>query len=593
MTRYLKKSTRLTRRTPLFIPSLLGVVLLGTLVFNPPDPSQAGSAPVSAYQVLHSFTGNDGHGFNGDTDGANPSAQLIEGPDGYLYGTTVNGSASATGPTGTVFKIDSTGNITILHHFLMVASGDGATPYAKLTPARDGYFYGTTYMAVGGTGGGSNGGTVFKIDANGAFTKVHTFTGAEGGYPRAEVIQAKDGYFYGTATAGGYNRGTVFKMTPSGNATLLYAFTGGADGFQPIGGLVQASDGNFYGTTRAGGTSGLGTVFRITASGGFTVLHSFKGMAGLDGATSVATLIEANDGNFYGTTSGGGLYGFGSVFKMDQAGVVTLVYSFKVTDGADPRSSLIQATDGNFYGTTYAGGTYSFGTIFRLTPSGTLTLLRSFGTQTDLQSTKDGLRPTAGLVQASDGSFYSTTFGGGSQNKGVVFRLSVLAVPVPTPTPVPSPSPGPTPQQSPSPTPGATPVPTPSPSPSPIAGCNSSCGAVEVAGRVTPDRDVEFNVDVRNQTNREKLVGHVNYRDKSSRLNLRSTSVTCLQISGEHATIIGTGEVDGAIVTFQIDLDGSSRRNGSEFSITLSNGYRRSGVIRGGPINLRECRLGH
>lgn len=293
MSRHSKKPTRLTHRIPLFILSLLGVVLLGTLLFTPLDASQAGSAPVASYQVLHSFTGNDGHGFNGDTDGANPSARLIEGPDGNLYGTTVNGSASASGPTGTVFKIDSTGNITILHHFLMVASGDGATPYAKLTLARDGYFYGTTYTAVGGTGGGFNGGTVFKIDANAAFTKVHTFTGAEGGYPRAEVIQGKDGNFYGTATAGGYNRGTVFKMTPSGNATLLYAFTGGTDGFQPIAGLVQASDGNFYGTTRAGGTSGLGTVFRITASGGFTVLHSFRGTAGLDGATPVATLIQA------------------------------------------------------------------------------------------------------------------------------------------------------------------------------------------------------------------------------------------------------------------------------------------------------------
>ena len=376
--------------------------------------------------MLHHFTGNDGHGFNGDTDGANPYAPLVQGPDGNFYGTTANGSASNTGPVGTVFKMDASGNITILHHFLLTG-GDGNHPYGALIRATDGNYYGTTYQ-----GGVHALGIIYKISAGGTLTNLHDFNYSEGDYPLAGLIQATDGNFYGTASGGGtYNRGTVFKMTPGGVTTAQYSFAGGsASGSTPVASLIQATDGNLYGTTKGGGTSGFGTEFKVTPAGVFTLLHSFTGTAGLDGAIPLAGLIQATDGNFYGTTADGGLYGYGTVFKMNAAGTVTLLYSFNFIDGDSPEASLIQATDGNFYGTIYSGGTYSYGTLFRITPSGTLTTLRSFSYQPAFQATSDGIRPVAPLIQATDGKFYGTTYGGGSKGPGVVFRLDVgLTVP--------------------------------------------------------------------------------------------------------------------------------------------------------------------
>ena len=198
----------------------------------------------------------------------------------------------------------------------------------------------------------------------------------DGAYPQAGLVQGTDGNFYGTtANDAGPNQGTVFKVTAGGTLTSLYNFcaqTGCPDGSQPSGGLVQATDGNLYGTTVLGGASDYGTVFKITPGGTLTSLYSFcaAGFSCADGGYPHAGLVQATDGNFYGTTFQGGAYGGGTVFKITAAGTLTTLHSFGGfgTDGYAPFAGLVQATDGNFYGTTNLGGPRGYGTVFKITP---------------------------------------------------------------------------------------------------------------------------------------------------------------------------------------------------------------------------------
>ncbi len=247
----------------------------------------------------------------------------------------------------------------------------------------------------------------------------------------SSLIQASDGDFYGTSYYGGaskscpipYGCGTVFKVTAAGTLATLHRFSGGVDGALPSARLVQATDGNFYGTTSGGGTYGYGVVFKITPAGTLTILHSFDDN---DGAQPSAGLVQAADGNFYGTTPYDAIHGGGTVFKITPSGALTTLHSFDDNDGWQPYAGLIQTADGNFYGTTIGGGTYYYGTVFEITPGGALTTLHSFdGT--------DGYQPWAALVQATDGSFYGTTaHGGGSDNCyyggvagcGTVFKIT-------------------------------------------------------------------------------------------------------------------------------------------------------------------------
>jgi uncharacterized repeat protein (TIGR03803 family) len=187
-----------------------------------------------------------------------------------------------------------------------------------------------------------------------------------------------------------------------------------SNGSHPLSSLIQGTDGNFYGTTSGGGANNEGTVFKITPEGTLTVLHSFD-ITG--GNYSYAGLVQATDGNFYGTTSEGGTYRDGRVFKITPGGTLTTLHSFDGTDGANPYARLVQATNGNFYGTTSGGGTYSYGTVFKITPGGTLTTLHTF-------DITDGKYPFAGLVQGTDGNFYGTTLGGGDNRDDTVFKIT-------------------------------------------------------------------------------------------------------------------------------------------------------------------------
>jgi uncharacterized repeat protein (TIGR03803 family) len=415
------------------------------------------ASPAQILTTLHSFTGYP-------FDGAGLDSAVARGSDGNYYGTTGAGgdNCSPTG-CGTVFKITPDGTETTLYSFCPdypYPCTDGDDPYGALVQARDGNLYGTT--TSGGTGGG---GTVFKITPSGTLTTLYSFCSqpncADGWYPGA-IVQATDGNFYGTTAAGGANNtgciadgcGTIFKITPSGTLTTLYSFCSQSncpDGYNPWG-LIQATDGNFYGATGHGGASGngcggdgCGTIFKITPSGTLTTLYSFCPLGGCqleapDGQFPNGELLQANDGNFYGTTSSGGAnqigfcaeFGCGTVFKITPSGKLTTLYSFcsqnNCVDGWNPSGAPVQATDGNFYGVTYAGGTsthcdYGCGTIFKITPGGTLTTLYSFCSRSGCS---DGQLPDAALVPAPGGNFYGTTDEGGTSNDGTVFRFTLL-----------------------------------------------------------------------------------------------------------------------------------------------------------------------
>src|SRR5205814_5208881 len=240
-----------------------------------------------------------------------------------------------------------------------------------------------------------NSGTVFKMAPDGTVTLLHAFaSGNDGASPVAALVQAMDGNFYGTTPSGGSSgAGIAFKITPGGALTVLHAFTGGADGANPMASLIQATDGNFYGTTKSGGTSGRGTVFKMTPSGTVTVLHNFTGLS--DGGDPVASLLQATDGNLYGTTNVGGdaSQQAGTIFKITTDGATfTVMYTFVTMQGANSNAALIQATDGALYGTTEFGGAFFNGTVFKITLGGVFTRVHSF-------TGSDGLKPAGALVQ--------------------------------------------------------------------------------------------------------------------------------------------------------------------------------------------------
>ncbi len=372
-----------------------------------------------ALTTLYSFGANEGAGPNG----------LVQGSDGSFYGTTESGGTNAH---GTVFKISPAGALTSLYSF--TGGNDGAYPNG-LVQGSDGNFYGAT---SGGGGSIYGYGTVFKISTTGALTSFYSFLGGTDGWNPNGLVQASDGYFYGTTSGGGKfaflpgGDGTVFQISPGGALTTLHVFTGGTDGAFPRAGLVQGSDGNLYGTT-----SGFDlflpsftndTVFKISTHGALTTLYSFAG--GKDGGSPVAGLVQGSDGNFYGTTEWGGTYGsgfqgYGTVFKISPNGTLASLHSFAGNDGANPFAALLQGSDGDFYGTTSAGGANNSGTVFKISPNGALASLYSF------TGGSDGSKPLAGLVQGSDGGFYGTTYGGGAGGFGTVFRLTVVpAAPV-------------------------------------------------------------------------------------------------------------------------------------------------------------------
>jgi uncharacterized repeat protein (TIGR03803 family) len=377
------------------IPAALSALLV---VSTPPGLAQSET-------VLHSFGSQSG-------DGMNPGCCLLLDKHSNLYGTTNYGGAYGY---GTVYRLTPTGDETVLYSF---GVADVVPSPGALISDQRGDFYGTT------TGGGTKDeGTAFKLTSNGSVTVLHNFGSqlGDGTYPGWGLVRDKQGNLYGTTNYGGaYGYGTVYRLTPTGDETVLYSFGGQpGDAAFPSGGLIFDKQRNLYGTTGSGGAYGYGTVFRLTASGEETVLYSFGGQAG--DFNPGLNLVLDKKGNLYGTTGSGGAYNFGTVFKLTPAGVVTVLHSFgQYGDGNGPEPCLLLDNQGNIYGTTYDSNSgQGHGTVFKLSPTGDETVLHVFGTQYG-----DGIYPIWNLVSDKQGNIYGTTFRGGANGYGTVYKLT-------------------------------------------------------------------------------------------------------------------------------------------------------------------------
>jgi len=306
------------------------------------------------------------------TNGGSPYAKLVQATDGNLYGTTNQGGANNG---GTVFRVSPTGAVTTIYNFCALAlCADGKAPNAGLIQATNGNLYGTTWLGGNYEGYCPNGcGTVFKISPAGGLTTLHSFGAINDGFNPflAGLIQGTNGNFYGTTSASITGFGTVFEISSSGTLTTIHTFDD-TDGSFPLGGLVQAADGYFYGTTEVGGANTVGTVFKMTATGGLVTIYTFCSQTGCsDGKSPLAGLVQATDANLYGATyEGGTVDSGGTLFKITTGGALTTLCRFCLQSscpgGGNPRGGLLQATDGNFYGTTLDFGTGGYGTVFRL-----------------------------------------------------------------------------------------------------------------------------------------------------------------------------------------------------------------------------------
>jgi uncharacterized repeat protein (TIGR03803 family) len=348
---------------------------------------------------------------------------LMQNLDGNFYGTTAFGGESGQ---GSVFQISPEGSFAELSSFdSLNIPQQGIHPFSTLARGADGNLYGTTQY--GGTG---NHGTVFRITSAGALSTVVEFTGSGatsvGSTPNG-LILGSNGELYGTTQTGGYgsnNVGTAFRIDPDGTMNTLVDFAtlrGGGAGAAPLAALVRGSDDNFYGTTYYDGATDSGTIFRMTPAGIISRLAEFTGAAGpLPGRGPLAPLVEGQNGDFYGVTSGGGSNEGGTIFRMAPSGEAVPIFEFEDPNGI-PETPLTQGADGHFYGTTLSDGAGEAGSIFRITSDGTFTTLIEFS---GMEGRRRGARPASALTLGENGNLFGTTSSGGLNNAGTIFRLT-------------------------------------------------------------------------------------------------------------------------------------------------------------------------
>lgn len=394
-----------------FVSLLIGAIMLSL---------SAAVATAASFNILHSFNGSDG----------NEPTGLLQAKDGTRWGVTFLGGDGVIG-NGVLYKIDGNGVFTVVHKF--AGSPDGALP-GRLIQAADGTIYGLT-----SSGGSLSAGTVYRIDLAGNYSVIHSFnTSTEGSGPNF-LLEGSTGFFYGTTSTNGIPdpdcpnnkaQGTFFRMDVAGNVTPLHTFCESIDGSIPNS-VVEASDGFFYGTCKEDGPFGLGfglgTFWKSDAAGNVAVLHVF-GPKTLNGAepTEPNGVVQAADGFFYGVANGGGLFSEGAIFRADASGSVTTIHSFNdfASDGADPESNFLLAPDGFFYGTASQGGlpVSSFnrtGVVYRADTAGHVWVLHTFvGT--------DGSNPVATPVLDSRGrTLFTTAIFQGPLNHGVTVSVAL------------------------------------------------------------------------------------------------------------------------------------------------------------------------
>jgi len=386
--------------------------------------AEAAIAATPTTNVIYTFTGAD--------DGANPLVGLVQGPNGTFYGATSESGTEGNAGSGTLFSITSGGTLTVIEQ-LSQGTADNITGLLQGTG-------GTVYAVANGGGPDCNVsapvtvcGSILQIAPDGTVSTLYAFTAEKTPLisgPTSLVLGSDDN-FYGTSRSGGSGTcgtdppgcGTVFKLAPAGVLTILYSFSGGADGGEPLG-LIQGSDGNLYGLTPA--YSGLtgensGTIFRVDVAGTFTTLYTFPyPQTASSPFDPQAALVEAPDGNFYGSTLGGGINGAGTLFRMTPPGELTVLYAFGGTDAdpGAPQAPLIVGSDGNLYGTAPGqldGG--SQGSVFSLSTAGSYQVLTAF-------AAPSATGPAGGVIEGADGSLYGTLDEGGPADAGGVFQLT-------------------------------------------------------------------------------------------------------------------------------------------------------------------------
>jgi uncharacterized repeat protein (TIGR03803 family) len=389
------------------IKSIFASLVALTITIAPTNLAHA-----QTYSVLYSFDGVPG-------DGIGPSGTLVQDEAGNLYGTTQVGGTNAV---GTIFELTPAGVESVLYNFNLrpdaMLSGRGLFRDAA------GNLFGVSDQ--GGAYGPKNGdGTVFKLDSTGNETVIHSFgKGKDGEFPNSELITDAKGNLYGVAGSGGtYGYGTVFKITPAGKEVKLHNFTG-LDGSTPVPGLVLDAHGNLFGATIDGGAYGEGVVFKLARNGSYTIIYNFCALQNcVDGREPDSGVVLDPSGNLFGTTVQGGLNGQGTVYEITKSGEQIVLHNFGdmgSQDGRWPFAGLVRDSAGNLYGTTYIGGTYETGTIYKVDTAGNETVLHSFCAQPHCT---DGATPFASLLRDQAGNLYGIASQGAYQ-AGLVFKLT-------------------------------------------------------------------------------------------------------------------------------------------------------------------------
>jgi uncharacterized repeat protein (TIGR03803 family) len=393
------------KRNP--VSSILAVGLLCLSAFAAPDLLAAAQ---TNFTVLKLFAGG--------LDGALPACALVDGKDGALYGTTLEGGISNA---GTAFRINRDGSgFTTLKRFNGI---DGANPNAGVVLGSDGALFGTTYG-----GGLSNSGTIFKLNRDGSgFTVLHHFLGGDdSANPQRGLLEASDGALYGVTPFGDSAvRGTIFRINKDGSGySRVFIFTGLDTGQQPSCKLVEGSDGALYGTTPIGGATFLGVVFKVNKDGSaYTILYNFlKGVG--DGSFPGAGLVKCSDGFLYGIGHMGGSQNSGTIFRINEDGTeYSTIWNF-LADGSTvslPNTELVEGSDGALYGGSFqnAGGSSSGG-FYKINKDGSgYVTLRSFD-----PNGNDGSQPHGSLIRTQDDVLYGTAQYGNVNGAGCLFTLS-------------------------------------------------------------------------------------------------------------------------------------------------------------------------
>ena len=355
------------------------------------------------------------YNFAGSSDGGDPYAGLIRDSAGNLYGTADYGGTSFA---GVIFEVAPDGTETVLYNFS--GGADGAQPFSALVRDKAGNLYGTTTM-----GGSANAGVVFKLDASGTETVLHNFTGGtDGTTPTGGLLEDKAGNFYGTASQGGTsNSGVLFKISAKGKYSILHTFTGAAnDGKYPTyTSLLMNTKGTLYGVTEEGGAANGGILYKLSKTGKLTILHSFMGGT-TDGCNVLGIPFMDGNGNFYGTTSSCGASDLGTVWTVSASGSETVLHSFAggTSDGEYPLAGVIVDAGGNIYGNTETGGASNFGTVYGISSNGTFALVHSFdGT--------DGKYPYGTFLRNAKGTLFGTTQNGGTIGYGTIWKMSKVS----------------------------------------------------------------------------------------------------------------------------------------------------------------------